>query len=171
MKALQIEKVIIYIAIGALIIFLHEQVQFYLSYLIGAMVLIVNGENLFLDIKYKKASDFNNKIAEHISFIIIGIILFFQFQNQPAYVSIIWAGIIIIENTNAISKFIYSRKKGHKIKYISMIDELVAIILAIILLTDPIEHVSSHIIILGAELILKGIRLGIDISEDAKENI
>lgn len=159
MKFIDISKIVIFISFGILVIIFRDFVADYLAYVIGIMVIVLNLENLYYDFKYDKSEHMNNKIAEHFAYIIIGIVMCIQFVNKPGYVCIVWAGIIIIENANRISKFIYLKRKGHNVTYLSIIEEVISFILAVILLIDPIEHVGSHIIILGIEMLLDGSRL------------
>ena len=67
--------------------------------------------------------------------------------------------ISIINGGRSLIKSIIDIKKAKVINIIGVLLALLSIALSIFLIIDPLEHVTSHIVLLGLEIILDGARI------------
>lgn len=158
MKVITLSKSIVYIIVGILVLIFNTRIYDYLHYVIGGIYLALSFEGLLYDIFTKKYRVEHN----HIGNSLIGIALSLLIIIHPDFylVCIVWATISLLKGGKEISEAIYHivNSKAKKYSIISLLEALAMVALAILLMENPHHHVKMHIIILGIEFILEGIR-------------
>ncbi|MGN1192398.1 MAG: DUF308 domain-containing protein [Dorea sp.] len=147
-------KYILFPALGIICIFFAENVTFVLPYLLGGAMIIVGaliGLSYFQEKRFlEKQSD---ELAYGIIMFIMGIAFLIKGSDALETIGITWAIIGIrkaAKSLNLAIRQIYSKKH-----FITLIVEfLIRITLALLLLFNPLEKFSKHVVILGLELIV-----------------
>lgn len=154
MKTLLNIKVILFPLLGIICIFFAENVTLILPYLLGGamvpvgilMVLNYFQEKMFLE----KQSD---EFAYGIIMFIMGIAFLIKGSEALEAIGITWANIGIRKAVNSLNWAI--RQIYNKKHFIALLLEfLVRITLSLLLLFNPLEKFSKHVVILGFELIV-----------------
>ncbi len=154
MKTLSLLKPIIYILTGLLIIIFYEQILSILPYVVGSIMILVNISSIITDIFLKEY----NHIGYKIGIIMLGIIIITIVSEDFNAICIIWATISIINGGRSLIKSMLGINESI-LNIFSLFLAIVAIVLSIFLILNPENHVATHIILLGIEIILDGIRL------------
>lgn len=158
MKLFKINRIIVYILIGALIIIFNDFIldKHLLSWIVGISTLVLSVEGLIYDIYFKKYETDRNHIGTEIFKIAVSILILTVFRNDLDMICICWAILVGLTATRALNKSIYGMV-AHKPFMISMLFSILELTLAILLVTNPSHHVSTHVVLLGIELIVEGI--------------
>ncbi len=154
-KTLDLIKPIVYIITGILIIIFSKQIVEYLPYVVGSIMILVNIEAIVVDSIEKDYEHFGDKLG----IITLGILIMTACAHDFEAICIIWATISIINGGRSLIKSIIDIKKATVINIIGVLLALLSIVLSIFLIVDPLEHVTSHIVLLGLEIILDGSRI------------
>ena len=155
MKTLDLIKPIIYIITGTLIIIFFHKILSILPYVVGSIMVLVNVEAIVVDTLEHDYSHTGYKLG----IITLGIIIMTAVRNDFEAICIIWATISIINGGRGLIKSATEITKS-KISILGLLIALISIILSIFLiLHQNEEHIQSHIILLGIEIILDGVRI------------
>ena len=156
-----VEKIrnIVFPILGVVFILLSDHVTRILPYLLGgAMVLtaILWGINAFQN--QNLVREHSEELTYSIILMIMGVAFIVQGSNALGAIGTTWAMIGIGKASKSLKQVFYRLcQKQHFA--IPMIEFLLRMTLALILLFHPFEKFSTHIIILGLELIVVSIRL------------
>ena len=164
MKFLDIIKPIIYIITGLVIIIFHEFMLDYLAYVVGTVMIITNIEAIIVDLIEKDREHFGYKIG----IVILGILMVSGATSDFTSICVIWATISVINGGRNFSKSLSEIKKD-KFEIVILILSLITVVLSIFLIINPLEHVTTHLILLGVEIILDSVRLLIKKHKKYKE--
>ena len=154
-KTLDLIKPLVYIITGIAIIIFSKQIINYLPYVVGLIMILVNIEAIIVDAIEKDYEHFGYKLG----IIVLGIVIMTAAFDDFEAICIIWATISIINGGRSLIKSIIDIKKAKVINIIGVLLALLSIVLSIFLIVDPLEHVTSHIVLLGLEIILDGSRI------------
>lgn len=154
MKLLDSIKPIIYIITGILIIIFFQQVVDVLPYVVGTIMILVNLEAAIVDII---EHDYTH-IGYKIGIIILGILIITVVPHDFEAICIIWATISIVNGGKSLVNSSLEIKRSW-LNIIGLLLAILSITLSIFLIIDPLGHVSTHIILLGIEILLDGIRI------------
>ncbi len=155
MKTLDLIKPIIYIITGCLIIIFFQKILNILPYVIGTIMILVNVEAIVVDILEHDYSHTGYKLG----IITLGIIIMTAARNDFEAICIIWATISIINGGRSLMKS-FADIKESKLSIVAFLIALLSIVLSIFLILHQTEdHVQTHIVLLGAEIILDGVRI------------
>ncbi len=154
-KTLDLIKPLVYIITGIAIIIFSKQIVNYLPYVVGLIMILVNIEAIIVDAIEKDYEHFGYKLG----IIVLGIVIMTAAFDDFEAICIIWATISIINGGRSLIKSIIDIKKATVINIIGVLLALLSIVLSIFLIVDPLEHVTSHIVLLGLEIILDGSRI------------
>ena len=161
MAAKLVEKlrIIVFPILGVVLILCSGHVTRILPYLLGgAMVLasILWGINAFQN--QNLVREHSEELTYSIILMIMGVAFIVQGSNALGAIGTTWAMIGIGKASKSLKQVFYRLcQKQHFA--IPMIEFLLRMTLALILLFHPFEKFSTHIIILGLELIVVSIRL------------
>lgn len=132
--------------LGICFIIFPDTLQDYASILLGFALLVYTIVGL---IDYFKYHDKEVKVGTLVVYIVLILALFHQKGTSLHTIGVIWAVISLQSVAEEIDEFI--EKKEFSIIRCIMI--IISLGLAILLLFDPEEHFSSHLQILGLEVI------------------
>ena len=94
-----------------------------------------------------------------LGIITLGILIMTAVRNNFEAICIIWATISIINGGRSLMKSVTEITKS-KISIFGFLIAILSIVLSIFLILHQTEdHVQTHIILLGAEIILDGLRI------------
>ncbi|MBR6072396.1 MAG: hypothetical protein IKP77_06185 [Acholeplasmatales bacterium] len=159
-QILRINKMVFYIPIGIIIIVMREHLINYLSLIVGIPMLIVSIEGLIYEIAIHSYKTEHNRIGEEIIKIILSVLIIFAFDNNVEIISIIWGVIAILQAVKELSKAIYELTYGgNPLFLLLLLQTIIQIIFAILLIIEPEEHVSLHLVLLGVEMELESSRI------------
>lgn len=153
-KTLVLIKPIIYIITGLLIIILSEKIVDYLPYVVGSIMILVNVEAIIVNI----IEHDHENIGYKLGIIVLGILIITAASHDFEAICVIWATISIINGGRSLMRSIFNIKKSW-INILGLALAILSIVLSIFLILDPLEHVTTHIVLLGIEIILDGIRI------------
>jgi len=153
-KTLVLIKPIIYIITGLLIIILSEKIVNYLPYVVGSIMILVNVEAIIVNI----IEHDHENIGYKLGIIVLGILIITAASHDFEAICVIWATISIINGGRSLMRSIFNIKKSW-INILGLALAILSIVLSIFLILDPLEHVTTHIVLLGIEIILDGIRI------------
>lgn len=143
---------------GILFIFFAPYLTDYIEYLAGS-VLIVFGIVMFAHaIKAKAyANPESHNTAFSLILLICGVIVFFKEQEDClTLLGIAWGLYSIISSMDSLTELFYQMANKETFLLVA-IDCVVALVLAILLLWDPVEAFTVHVRLLGIELIIHSI--------------
>lgn len=162
-QILRINKIIFYIPIGIIIIVFREHLINYLSLIVGIPMLVFSLESLIYEIIIRNYRNEYNRLGEETIKIILSILIIFAFNNDVELIAITWGIIAILQALKELSKSIHELTSNRKPIYLLVLAQsLIQIGLAILLIADPHEHVSFHLVILGVEMEIESLRIFID---------
>lgn len=161
-KIYKINMMIIYLIVGIITIIFRNDLLEYLHLLVGISMLVLGLQALFLDIYFKTYQKENNKIGLDLVRVVLSIIIITAFHDDLILVCVCWAIIAILSSCVVLSRSIHSMFKKEFFIF-EMLFSIAEITFAIILISDPFEHVTFHIVILGVEFILESISILIDL--------
>lgn len=153
-KTLVLIKPIIYIITGLLIIILSKKIVDYLPYVVGSIMILVNVEAIIVNI----IEHDHENIGYKLGIIVLGILIITAASHDFEAICVIWATISIINGGRSLMRLIFNIKKSW-INILGLALAILSIVLSIFLILDPLEHVTTHIVLLGIEIILDGIRI------------
>ncbi|MBD5394965.1 MAG: hypothetical protein HDR71_12015 [Lachnospiraceae bacterium] len=159
MKVLLKIKSFIFPIIGVICILWPGHITGVLPYLLGGAMVVVG---LLIGVSYFRDKQFLEQSYEELVYSIIMLIMGLAFIAKGGTalgaIGTTWAIIGIRKAANSLNQAIQQiYMKEHFAR--SVVEFLIRIMLALILLFDPYEKFSTHIVILGLELIVSSIRL------------
>lgn len=171
MNIFKINKTIVYAIIGILIITFHGYIldKKILSWIVGISTLVIAVEGLIYDIYYKKYHTDRNHIGSEIFKICVSILILTVFKNDLDMICICWAIIVALTSTRSLNKAIHAMVSKKPFVF-EMIFSIIELTLTILLVTNPDHHVSTHVILLGVELIVESIMIVIHMLLKKKEH-
>ena len=158
MRLLPKIKVFIFPVLGVICILFAEHVTFVLPYLLGGAMALVSalmGIDYFANKKF--ISHQADELAYGIILLIMGVVFIIQGSNALGPLGTTWAIIGIRKASKSLNHAI--RQFYIKQHFMAPVAEFfVRITLALILLFHPFEKFTTHVVILGLELIAVSIR-------------
>jgi len=171
-QILRINKMIFYIPIGIIIIIFRQNLINYLSLIVGIPLLIISLEGLIYEIASKNFKNEHNRLGEEIVKFILSCVIIFVFNNDVEMISVIWGIIAILQALKELSKAIYEiNTNKNKLYIFLLIQTTTQIVLAILLIIEPKEHVDLHLILLGVEFLLESLRILLTFVNNKKKKI
>ena len=159
-QLLRINKIVFYVPIGIIIIIFRNNLIDNLSLIVGIPMLVFSFESLIYEIVSKNYRNESNRLGEELIKIILSATIIFAFDDNVEMISIIWGIIAIITALKELSKSIYEIVNKRKMLFFIVIaHSIVQIVFAILLIVEPSEHVTFHLILLGVEMELESVRV------------
>lgn len=159
MKTLTKIRSFIFPVIGIICILWAGHIAWALPYLLGSAMAMVG---VLMEIIYFKDRRFLDQNSEELVYgivmLIMGLAFIFQGANALGPIGTTWAIIGIrkaAKSLNQAVQQIYMKKHFA----VPAIEFLIRIMLALVLLFDPYEKFSTHIMILGLEILVSSVRL------------
>lgn len=150
-------KALLFFLLGLFVIIFRNNVISYLNFIVGPVIILSALDELIFKIIINLKFSEEHKFHLHtpISMLILGIIITILHEKTLEFVCIIWGCISIVEETKEINHFFAEKKKN----IFLLIRSVIGLVLGIILILDPLEHVLLHIIILGCDFMIDSLRL------------
>ncbi len=157
-------RILAYIVVGVVLIigaynFLDNLLN-YLNLIVGIAVLYGSTTAFVLAINRKAYKNEDNHVGTHLLIIIFSIIIILsKYVNKDLEFSLIctlWGISAIITGSVRINGSIYdlARKELKGVNLVECLESIIEIVLAVVLILNPAEHVKTHIVLLGASNIL-----------------
>jgi uncharacterized membrane protein HdeD (DUF308 family) len=169
-KAILVTNIIIHILVGAaLIVFSHD--SFERSHLfIGLVILITGLPNLLIYLVGGGHKEFFKHPYIIFSFVavIIGLIFILCDELSVVHMCLVWGILDIVRSAYEIFDAIRELKHD-KLEIIEIIAGTADLILGVLLTIEKEEGIRMHLIIMGAALILIGLRFIVELIIKSKE--
>lgn len=168
-KFLRLTRIIVYFIVGIYIIlgsyFFIDTIKNYLNLLVGISLFYDSTAAEISSIKRKAYNQEENHIGTHFISMIFSFIIILSkyiFKDESFYIICSLWGVSAIINGSVrlnISVHKIAHKKFKGIEIIETLEAIIEIALSVFLILDPIEHLHSHLLLLGLSSILVAIIL------------
>lgn len=148
-----------FLLVGALCIFFPSHVAGVLPFLLGGIMLIagvVHGAAYLRDKRFLE--DESQGIGPDIILAVMGVAFLCAGSEAVGLMGVVW-GIIGLRKAAGTIDQALRRMYQHQKALLLAVEAAIRIVLALALLFDPFEKFSSHIVLLGLELILTNVKL------------
>ena len=148
-----------FLLVGALCIFFPSHVAGVLPFLLGGIMLIagiVHGAAYLRDKRFLE--DESQGIGPDIILAVMGVAFLCAGSEAVGLMGVVW-GIIGLRKAAGTIDQALRRMYRHQPALLLAVEAAIRIVLALALLFDPFEKVSSHIVLLGLELVLTNVKL------------
>ena len=143
---------------GLICIFFSDHVTAVLPYLLGGTMLAVGALRTMICIHPREHSAQSaGKLAQGLILSVVGIMFVFKGENAIGAVGTVWAIIGIRKAAQSLDQTIQLCYEKQSF-LVSALTFAVRMALALVLLFNPFEKFSAHVMILGFEIIVSSIR-------------
>lgn len=145
---------IAYTILGIFILIARDYVMDYLHFVVGFTTLLVSVPEFVVGIADKSLIEHHNYFGQITLRIILAVIILFLDKDVNALCTMWGITVILyatVELSNAVNLITHQFKV---IAAIVIIQSVIQIVFAILLINDPIEHISFHVILLGIDMLL-----------------
>ena len=159
-KFWKIFRIVLFTALAALIFILPDFFTEHVAFIVGSVMILFGADDLIHEhMTQKGAKLFPGGLSSIVSaFLGLLMILFLhETASDPETlikVCVIWGSWSIIQEIYELYE-VWELFREKRLGILSALESLAVIVLSVLLIFDPAEHVRLHILILGAELILK----------------
>lgn len=159
-KLWKIIRIVLFTVLAVLIFIFPDFFTANAAFIVGSVMILFGADDLLhVHLTRKGAKLFPAGLSSVVSaFLGLFMIIFLnQTAANPEHlikVCVIWAVWSIIQEIYELYE-VYELFRTQKLGILSALESIAVIVLSVLLILDPAEHVRLHIIILGAELILK----------------
>lgn len=144
---------------GLICIFFSDHVTAILPYLLGGTMLAVGALRTLIHIHPRDRSAQNTgDLAQGLVLLVVGVMFLIKGENALGAVGTVWAVIGIRKSAQSLEQTIRLYCDGQRF-LLSALTFGIRMALALVLLFDPFEKFSTHIMILGFEMIAITFRL------------
>ena len=148
--------VIAILIVGVMVLIFPDHLAKAFPYLLGAGLLMKGIAIVILALRYKDPSDGPGKV---ITFGVLGLVIMILGSEAIGIIGVIWAVFTLEE----VSEDINDMWKGRKYSPIHILTGAVSIVLAVMLMIEPFKHFTTHVAVLGLEIIFSCLAKGVDI--------
>ena len=144
---------------GMMCIFFTDKIHAVFRYILGINMAALGVCDLYRGITLEEFKKNDTKLtANGIVMLILGFVILFHNGNADSIIGSIWGMLGIFKGTEELNQAIYHyfSKEAFMGKAIHAVVEL---LLAIVLLVDPVIAVKHHVAILGVELVWYGLQI------------
>jgi hypothetical protein len=157
-RALSIVRTFAYLAGGISILVLNEAIENYIYLIVGFDVLIISALDLMREAVRRGYKVSNNHIGTALFSFIVGILILTVFHHDIYIVSVMWATVTVVNSTMEINEGLHEFHEKKSFSLINLLFAVAEITFSILLLIEPeenVEHVHTHIYLLGIGFILE----------------
>ncbi len=152
-------KVIVYTVLGIIILIFQNNLLNYLKFFVAIPTLALSIEEFVFFVIEKNYTKEMNDFGSIVIKIVLSIVLLFVDYEEIIIICVLWGIMVIITATTDLSKAVHLFIENYRIaSVLEAIQSIVQIFLSVLLIIDPIEHVSLHIIVLGIEMLLLALK-------------
>ncbi|MFR8269221.1 MAG: DUF308 domain-containing protein [Oscillospiraceae bacterium] len=147
---------------GTLLIIFHEKIAHIMPYLIGGLTIIISLGFIKDAVQMEEVKKSETKrLASGIVMLIVGAIIIIKQENSINFIAIVWGLFGLIRGIDELGEAFYNIHNGKRY-IVELIHAIIEISLAILLIYNPFEKISEHIIILGIEYVIISLQLVIN---------
>ncbi len=157
-RALSLVRTIAYLATGILILVLEEQIENYIYLIVGFNLLLVSLAELMKEFVRRGYKASYNHIGTALFGLVASILILTSFHDDVYQVSVMWAVATVVSSTMEINEGLHEIHEKKSFALINLAFAVAEIVFSILLLMEPeenVEHVHTHIILLGIGFILE----------------
>jgi uncharacterized membrane protein HdeD (DUF308 family) len=150
---------VIFVTFGILCVAITAKVQLAFPYIVGGVMIFYGLVKLVVGIINKEyREEHTNGTIASVIFIALGIMIIVEdYDWDMVFIAVVWGVIGLIEGAHALKRAFDKILKGQRCVYY-ILKGCVELVLAFLLLHD-FEHISTHIIVFGVQLIFDGITM------------
>lgn len=149
-RHLNILLIILGVAIAALSWLIVPVLQYVVG---GALALFSVTITVFTLVRYRKTKVFANNIAAGIITAVAAVTVFFLGESSPYAIGVAWSIFGLFKGGREIAETI-NKITAKRNFVLNLLQALLTLALAVLLILDPVEHLTVHMIILGLEIII-----------------
>lgn len=149
----------IYIVLGVLCICITKQMLSVLSYIVGSFMALIGLIQLISAIKKKEyVQTHSNKTAGSLILFALAIMILIDREWASTFIPIVWGVIGLVEAAHAFNHAFSRIARGMRCSFY-LVRGIIEVVLAFLLLYEPVHHITLHVIVFGVNLIVDGIAL------------
>lgn len=150
---------VIYCGVGLTCIFASELVIDVLSYIVGSLMAFIGVVQFVLAIKNKEYRHTkSNKTAGSIVLVALAVMILVDRSWADSFIPIVWGVIGLFEGAHAFNNAFSRISRGVGCSYF-IVKGIIELVLAFLLLYDPVHHIKLHIVVFGANLVFDAITM------------
>lgn len=144
---------------GAACILFTQEIHAAFPYMLGTLMAVTGLCDIYRGIATREYNNRETKlIANGIVMLLLGLVILLHDGNRDSIIGGVWGAIGLFKGSEELNLAIYHR--AHKERFgKEAVHAAVEIVLAMILLLDPLTAVRHHVFILGLELIWHSVKL------------
>lgn len=147
----------VYIIIGVLCVSITDYMTLVLPYIVGGLVGIVGVVRfIYAVIQKEYVHTHSNKTASSLILMALAIVILIDLEWANRFIPMVWGVLGLFEAAHAFNHGISRISRGMNSSYY-LIKGIVELVLAFLLMYDPLEHLGLHIIVFGVQLIFRGV--------------
>lgn len=166
-KILDKIKAAIYLAAGLAILIWNVALLDSIALLVGGAMLLYAAEGIAVRLATGRAQRHPIGFVDEIVLLLLAVLTLLV-RDDLNKVCVIWAIWAILRERGEIAVVLF-RYRRRSVGVISLVESVVVIALSFLLVLTPEEHVHSHVIILGIEMILEVLFPLLDGAENRRE--
>lgn len=144
---------------GVLCVLFRDYVHSVFPYILGVIMVIIGLSDLYRGIKTQEYKRVETKLTSNgIVMLLLGVIILVPRENADDIIGSVWGAIGLFKGSEELNVAIYQKFAGEPFVW-KAVHAVVELLLAVVLLLDPLVSVKHHILILGLELIWHSIKL------------
>jgi uncharacterized membrane protein HdeD (DUF308 family) len=149
----------IYLAVGITILVLHSYIGSVFSYIVGSFMAVIGLGQFIFAIRTKEYAQTNsNKTAMSLILMALAVLIIVEKDSANTIVAIAWGFLGLLEGAHAFNHAFSRIAKSQRCTYF-LVKGLIEVVLAFLLLHDPINHLGLHIIVLGVNFVFDAITM------------
>ena len=157
-KIIEILNAVIFVLIGLITIIYAYKLTNILPTIIGCTMILTSGITLIYNISQKEYKSLETmKIPQNIVSIILGISILFKGNNAIPFISIIWGISGLKKGTKGLEVAFYNKIHNNKFVW-ELLHALFEITISILLIYNPFEKITEHLVLLGIEMVIHSIK-------------
>ncbi len=149
----------IYCAVGLACIFATSYVLDALSYIVGSVMAAAGVVQLIFAIKRKEYMQTkSNKTAGSLVIIGLAVMILLEHDWADSFIPVVWGVIGLFEGAHAFNHAFARISRGMRCSYY-IVKGVIELVLAFLLLYEPVHHITLHIIVFGVNMVFDGITM------------
>ena len=138
-------QVFVFVVVGLILIAFPKQVAGAVPYILGVSALAYAAVNIWISLKYQDAE---TSLGDAVVKGVIGLVLLFQKAESISILGVIWA----VQSLHEVAEEIDEYRETKKFRLVGAVSTVFSMVLAAMLMMDPFEHFTTHVRILGLEI-------------------
>jgi uncharacterized membrane protein HdeD (DUF308 family) len=147
------------LCVGGLILAMYSHIGNYFSYIVGSFMAVIGLGQFIYAIRTKEyVHTHSNKTAMSLILMALALLILIERESANTIIAIAWGFLGLFEGAHAFNHA-FSRMARHQRFVYYLVKGSIEVVLAFMLLHDPINHLETHIIVLGVNLIFDAVTM------------